>query len=137
MAISVTTSYATVSEASAYLIGNTVWATASFQDKTDALLEARYYIDATYSCSFDQSAPPDEVKYASSLLASDFIVTGDLFFANESTIKKKSVKAGSVQSSKEYSATSKQKPASIGKVNAVMASLGCTNTGTTVFLQRA
>lgn len=137
MAIGVTTAYATIAEASAYLLGNATWSEAEYQNKIDALLEARYYIDSNYSCSFDQSLPPDEVKYSSSLLAADFVLNGDLFYSNDIPIKSKSVKAGSVETSKEFGTISKKKPASIGKVDTIMASLGCTKLSGTVFLQRA
>jgi len=137
MAIGVTESYVTVPEADVYLKLNSAWLATDYAVKQDALLQARYYIDANYSCSFDQSSPPDEVKYASSLLGADYISSGDLFYSNTQAIKMKRTKAGSVETEKEFTGSSKQKPASIGQVDAIMASLGCTNTSGTVFLMRA
>jgi len=136
--IGVQVAYATVSEASAYLIGKTAWTAAAFQTKTDGLLEARYYIDSQYSCpSFDQSDPPDEIKFASSLLAYDFVLAGDIFYVNQSGIKKKRVKAGSVEVETEYIGANKIKPTTKGQVDAILASLGCSVNAGTVFLQRA
>jgi len=137
MAIGVTESYVTVAEADAYLILNQVWLDTDYGIKNNALLQARYYIDATYSGCFDQSSPPDEVKYASSLLGADFVSSGDLFYSNSQAVKMKRTKAGSVETEKEFIGASKQKPASIGQVDALMAALGCVKTSGTVFLMRA
>ena len=137
MSISVTTAYATVPEATAYLVGNTTWSSASYQAKTDALLEARYYIDSRYSCSFDQENPPEEVKYSSSLLAADYIASGDLFYRNTATIEEKEVKAGSVSSKTVYGNNLTPTPSSIGKVDAIMSTICTVNSGGTVFLMRA
>lgn len=137
MTIGVLDSYVTVAEADVYLALDTTWLATDEPHKEDALLQARYYIDATYSGCFDQSSPPDEVKYASSLLGADYISSGDLFYSNTQAIKMKRTKAGSVETEKEFTGSSKQKPASIGQVDAIMASLGCTNTSGTVFLMRA
>jgi len=137
MAISVTTAYATIQEASAYLIDNASWTAASFQAKTEALLTARYYIDGRYTCGFDQVTPPDEVKYASALLAADSILDGDLFFTNDIPVKKKSVKAGPVSTSKEYSVTSKKKPSSLNQVDVIMSAICSVNSPSTKFLIRA
>jgi len=137
MTIGVLDSYVTVAEADVYLALDTTWLATDEPHKEDALLQARYYIDATYSGCFDQSSPPDEVKYASSLLGADFVSSGDLFYSNSDAVKSKRVKAGSVESEKEFSGASKTKPASIGQVDALMASIGCIKTSGTVLLMRA
>lgn len=137
MAIGVTTSYVTVPEADVYLKLNATWLATDFAVKEDALLQARYYIDSSYSGCFDQESPPDEVKYASSLLGADYISSGDLFYSNSQAVKMKRTKAGSVETEKEFVGAGKAKPTSIGQVDAIMASLGCIKTSGTVFLMRA
>ena len=137
MAIGVSESYCTPDEADEYLPLNTAWLDLDYEVKEAALLQARYYIDSRYSCGFDQSSPPDEVKFASSLLGADYTSSGDLFYSNDIPLKSKRTKAGSVETEKEFSVTTKTKPSSIGTVDALMAAIGCIVNSGTVFLMRA
>lgn len=137
MALDVQASYATIAEASVYLSEVNSWLSASNQSKQNALMWGRYYIDQNYTSTFDQSAPPTEVKFANALLASDFLTDGDLFYSNDVPVKSKTVKAGSVEVSKTYQAYSK-KPTSIGRVDAILSSVATRIGGSgTAFLIRA
>ena len=119
MAISVLTAYSTLLEANAYVGTNSVWVGSTDQVKTDALLQARYYIDYTYENTFDQELPPAEVKYASALLAISFITNGDLFFKNESPLKRKLTQAGPVTTEKEF-LYYVHKPDNIGYIDSIL-----------------
>ena len=58
-----TQSYATIAEADAYLKLKETWIALNNDDKDDALLWARYFIDINFDCTIDMDAIDDEVKY--------------------------------------------------------------------------
>jgi len=130
-AISVTTAYATPIEADQYLRNSDAWLDLDIEVKEDALLQARYFIDARYDfiVEFDPSNPQDEVKYASVLLASGYTSSGVLFNTSSAGIKKKSVKAGSVDTFVEYASPLTVRPSNLKLVDSVMSPVATANTG--------
>lgn len=119
LTISVTESYVTSDEADEYLENNASWNTASDASKDDALLWARYYIDSKYSCISYLDEIPEELKYANSIIAADYLSTPEAFKPQRSLIKK-AIQAGSVKMFKEFSATDKIRIPSEFKVKAIL-----------------
>jgi len=115
-----TQAYATPAEADAFLELKEDWLDLDEPVKLDALLAARYYIDAKFNCVVDYDAIDEEVKFANSLLAYDYFIQGDLFFNNSKNVKTTLVKAGSVETEKEYFGGNKEVPNSLGKVKAIL-----------------
>jgi len=103
--VALVTPYCTVAEANTYLVGSTTWADASTNEKDGALFWGRVNLDSKYSCVyFDETDPPDEIKYANALLAEDYL-QGTLLDDGSSLngrVKLKRVKAGTVESETEY-----------------------------------
>lgn len=117
-------SYCTVNEADTFLPLKEDWLDADSEVKEDALLWGRYYIDANFDCVIDADAIDDRVKFANSLLAYDYFKKGDLFFDNESAIKKKRVKGGPVETEREYvSGLVNHSPDSLSKVKSILKDL--------------
>ncbi len=112
--------YATADEADVFLVLREDWTDLDSEVKDDALLWARYYIDANFDCVVDYDAISEEVKYATSLLAYDYFIQGDLFFDNKKNIKSKKVKAGQVETETDYGYSTADKPNSLSKVIAVL-----------------
>ena len=125
--VGVQEAYTTTAESDAYLPLKEDWIDADDDVKNDALLWGRYYIDANYDCVVDSDAIEEEVKFANSLLGYDYLTQGDLFFDNHSNVILERVKAGSVESEKEYANWSKTKPNSASKVMSILSSI-CNNT---------
>ena len=121
--VTVQQAYATVSEAKVYLALEDAWLDLDTKVKEDALLWGRYYIDANFDCIIDADNIPDEVKFANSLLGFDYFNQGDLFFDNRDGVILNRVKAGSVESEKEYERGIRVKPNSISKVTSVLLSV--------------
>lgn len=134
--LTVTESYATVSEADAYLENNTSWAAATDETKTDALLFARYYIDYNFSCTdiTDELTVPDAMKYATSLLAADYVADNTVFDSG-ANLRRELIQAGSVISEKEYFGGATNKPGSLALVKGVLKDL-CSYSKSTPFLLR-
>ena len=133
MAISllVTDSYASISEADVYLENNTVWSSATDETKTDALIFSRHYIDSKFVCDLSSyDVIPDELKYANSLLAADYVADTSVFDAS-SLVKSKSVRADVVSSSEEYVSGKKNKPKSAILVESILKDL-CTKYGSSL-----
>jgi hypothetical protein len=135
--------YATADESDVFLSLNSVWQNLSVTEKEDALLWARYYLDDNFDCALSSlDTIPDELKYANCLLAVDYNSEGSLYKnKSEPTVKKIRVKAGDVESEKEYGSggdNSNYLPPSIYKVRNLLAPI-CTriNTSGTVNLVRA
>ncbi|RLF44888.1 MAG: hypothetical protein DRN17_03615 [Thermoplasmata archaeon] len=99
------TPYCTIDEATDYLGESVIWEDAELIQKNNALFWGRVYLDSTYSCAiFDETDPPDEIKYANALLAEDWL-DGSLIDDGSKvsgSVKMKRVKAGSVESETEY-----------------------------------
>lgn len=98
------TPYATNAEADVYNTGDVTWDGTSEGDKTTALEYARRYIDMYYLCAtIDMAAVPDDVKQASAILALAHLST-PLYNTKPTSesLKSKSVRAGSVSSSKTF-----------------------------------
>lgn len=136
--------YATVAEADAFLAGDSTWGNLSTNEKDDALLWGRYYIDDNFECFLSSlDSIPDELKYSNSLLATDFVTNGTLYkeTAVSSGLKKKKVKAGDVETETEYFESEDSSviaPPSIRKVRSVLAPICERTSGTgTVNLVRA
>lgn len=128
--------YATVVEADAYMANSTDWGNASDELKFDALLDARYYMDTTFSCDLSSyDVIPDEMKYANAVLADD-LVRNPGIFDHSPAVKLKMVKAGSVQSETEYMSGQKSTPATLKKVKGILKNI-CSGGGATVELIRA
>ena len=113
-------SYATAAEADAYLPLKEDWLDLDDDVKDDALLWARYFIDVNFDCVVDYSAIDDEVKYATSLLAYDYFIQGDLFFDNKKNVKSKKVVAGKVETETDYGYARTEQPNSLSKVIAIL-----------------
>ena len=108
------TPYATNSEADAYLSTNVAWLTLTEQDKTDHLLNGRYYIDGKYVCDEieDGDTVPEEYAYANVLLA-ESDMSSSIFAVDETagnTIVEKRVKAGQVESEIKYAGNRSTSP---------------------------
>ncbi len=121
--VGVQQAYATVAEAKTYLALEEAWLDLDTKVKEEALLWGRYYIDANFDCVIDSDDIPDEVKFANSLLGLDYFKQGDLFFDNRDGVILSRVKAGSVESEKEYEKGIKKKPNSLSKVVAVLSAI--------------
>jgi hypothetical protein len=115
-----TQTYATALEADAFLELHEDWLDLDDTVKIDALLWGRYYIDANFDCVVDYDAISEEVKYATSLLAYDYFIQGDLFFDNKKNIKSKKVVAGKVKTETDYDYARADKPNSLSKVIAIL-----------------
>jgi hypothetical protein len=123
--LSVLQGYCTVGEADVYLENSANWSSATDEDKFDAVLDARYYLDVNFYCdlsSYDEI--PDEMKYANAVLANDAI-GGTGVFDHSPAVKLKKVKAGSVMSETEYTSGSRPSPPSFAKVKGILQGL-CT-----------
>ena len=121
--VGVQQAYVTVAEAKTYLALEEAWLDLDTKVKEEALLWGRYYIDANFDCVIDSDDIPDEVKFANSLLGLDYFKQGDLFFDNRDGVILSRVKAGSVESEKEYEKGIKKKPNSLSKVVAVLSAI--------------
>ena len=103
--MAINTPYVTLSEASALLIDRAAWENAEPEDQNRALEIGRAYIDSKYSCVyFDEDNPPDAIKVANAELAYYYLNNTTNFFGVRSDIglTRKRVKAGSVESEKEF-----------------------------------
>ena len=97
--------YVTVAEADVYLANSTIWQASTTEEKDTALFWGRLYLDSNYSCIyFDSDSPPDEIKYANSLLGEDYLDGTLIKTGSESSgkVKLKRSKAGGVESEKEF-----------------------------------
>jgi hypothetical protein len=133
--LTVTQAYATVAEADVYLENDATWNALSDESKTDALLDARYWIDSTFSCDFTTDTTiPDEMKYANSKLAAEY-AADETIFDNPVSVKRERVKADTVESEKEYSGGKSNTPKALTIVKAIVSDY-CTHQGSTVSLLR-
>ena len=121
--VGVQQAYATTAESDFYLPIREDWVDADDEIKDDALLWGRYYIDANFDCVVDADSIEEEIKFANSLLAYDYFSQGDLFFNNRDGIILSRVKAGSVESEKEYEKGITTKPNSLLKVVSVLSAV--------------
>jgi len=119
--------YATISQSDSYLPLKDDWLDADDEVKEDALLWGRYYIDANFDCVIDYDNIDEEVVFANSLLGYDYLSQGDLFFDNQDNLILKRVKAGSVETEKEYASGTRKRPNSLSKVISILSSI-CNNT---------
>ena len=99
--------YCTIQEADTYLADNATWLSLFESQKTQHLLNGRYYIDSMYRCSGVDTdvAIPDEYKYANAKLG-EADMQNSIYTVSETgniALTLKTVKAGSVTSTKEYS----------------------------------
>lgn len=134
--LTVTEAYATLSEADIYLENNSDWNGATDEDKTEALLDSRYYIDVNWYCDLSTyDTIPDELKYANAVLAGDLISDPESMDAGPNT-KKKFSKAGSVATMTEYFSGAKNKPKSVNKVKGILQDL-CSRRSGSARLTRA
>ena len=119
--------YATILQSDSYLPLKDDWLDADDEVKEDALLWGRYYIDANFDCVIDYDDIDEEVIFANSLLGYDYFNQGDLFFDNQDNLILKRVKAGSVETEKEYASGTRKRPNSLSKVISILSSI-CNNT---------
>jgi len=130
--------YATVEEADVFLVGSTDWEAATVEQKEDALVWGRYYMDSTFICpNLDESDPSEEIKYANSLCGEDYL-QGTLLNADGTktpTIRQERVKAGSVESETEYAYAYGSNPQQ--DVDSLLFEQCSKQTGTTSFLMRS
>ncbi len=107
------TPYCDIPCADTYLVDSTTWSAASDAQKNTALMYGAIWIDSNYKCSdliADPDNPSDNIKYANALLAEDYL-EGTIYSSDgvsSDSIKMKRVKAGSVESEKEFLGGSKQ-----------------------------
>lgn len=136
--LEVTDSYTTLAEAEGYLFNDSDWvAESSDENKLDALLWARWYLESLYDYDLDSvDVVDDEVKLATSILAADYVRTGVLFGDYSNPIKSKTIKAGPVQSTTVYATSHKPAPASLGKAKVLMDKVATRRSSTTVDLLR-
>ena len=136
--LALTDGYATLDEADTYLELNTTWSAASDEAKEDALMWARYYIEQYFDYNLDAiDTIDDEAKLANSVLAADYVTSGQLFGNSEPAIKRQKVKADVVEKEVEYQVGQRFVPESQGKAFALMARIATRLTGNTVALIRS
>lgn len=111
LTINVNAAYATIAHADDYLENNANWYSAEEEDKEEALLWARYWIDYRFDCIDSLSTIPDELIYANSILAADYI-DNPTAFKPQVTVIKKAIQAGSVKTFKQYANDSRVVPPS-------------------------
>lgn len=129
-------SYCTEDEADALLEDNTVWEAATSEEKIAGLLAARYFIDITFNCALsDLTVIPDSLKYATALLANDYISDNTIFDSGVK-IQEQEVTAGSVSSRKVFATPKANKPKSLKIVKGILKDL-CIYSGGIVNLIRA
>lgn len=104
LTIAVNAAYLTADQADQFLEENSDWNNSSELLKNEALLFGRYYIDDNFDCIDYLDTVPEELMYANSLLAIDYINNPDAFKPQQKIIKK-AIQAGSVKVFKEYSST--------------------------------
>lgn len=125
--------FCTIAEADSYLEDDSIWQDTADESKNAALLKARYYMEGKFSCTIEGGIP-DELKYSNTLLASDY-VKSPTSFESAQNVKKKRVKAGSVESEIENLGGGSKSPASWKIVKSIMQSY-CPSTGA-IFIIRA
>ena len=104
MAITSVTPYVTEAEADVILSPVEPWDSTPIPERDTALINAKLYMDATYSCRIIDSDNPDQsLKDANALLANEDL-TLSVFGRQDGLgpVKSNAVKAGSVESKKEY-----------------------------------
>jgi len=104
--------YVTLADANTFLGSKEPWNSTADAQKSMALSYARMYIDANYSCyelNMEEDPVPDYIQIANAELANNYLTDSENLFPSESeaNLTKKRVKAGSVESEKEYSSTGK------------------------------
>jgi hypothetical protein len=137
VAIGVTDAYCTLAEADSYLADYSTWNNSTDEQKTEALLSSRYYLDITYSCDLSTTTTiPDELKFANAILANDFIADPTIF-DNGPTVIQERVKADTVESETKYSDIgNKNTPTKLRMVDGILQAL-CTRQRSSVWLTRA
>jgi len=135
--LTVKESYATLDEADLYFEDTILWLEAEEQTKLDGLIYGRYYIDQNFTCvdPGELDTIPDELKYANSLLALDYI-SDQTIFDSGANLKRELVQAGSVISENEYFSGASNKPASLGIVRGVLKGI-CSFSKASTFLIRS
>ncbi len=122
------TAYATAAESDAYLSAATYadWLVLTDAIKDDHLSWGRVYIDEDFTCPYTELTATDDMKHANSLLG--YMSFKDTLFAdNGPNISSVSVAAGSVSSSKTYSAGYRPTDALLIKAKSLLG-LDCTTT---------
>jgi hypothetical protein len=132
--LSVTGTFASLSEADVYLERSQKWSSSSDEDKITALIATRWFLESKYSC-YISGTIPDELKYANSLLAADYVLSSSFF---ETTTNKKMVrvKAGPVESETDFSATIRLPPSWLNVKEILLPICGSTSSGS-VYIRRA
>ena len=134
----INTPYASVSEADTIIGDVSPWNNAEPTQKDYALQIGRAYIDSKYTCvSIDESAAPDPVKIANAKLANIYLDKGDTFFGDQTILglKKKRVKAGSVESEKEFDSNETTPADPYPEITAILYGY-CTKYGSTGYVTR-
>lgn len=91
--------YLTEAEADT-MLSSTEWTGASSAAKQHAIDTAELWIDERYTC-VSTDPVQDNIQLANALLA-EMYIKGTLFKPRDSSVKSKTVKAGSVETSKEF-----------------------------------
>ncbi len=131
--------YCTIAEADEFLPNDAVWLAATDAVKEDAIMWGRYYIDANYYVDLDSwDEIPEPVKFANALMAADLVNGFEILDpANLDILKRKTLKAGSVEKTVEYVAGISNKPPSYEKIAAILLGTLEKRGSNTVFLLRA
>ncbi len=120
--------YCTVTKADEILASDSAWTTATEPTKTDALVKARYWMDANFMCDVPADVP-EELMYANAWLAADHVAGGLYDTSNrKEQLKMKRVKASSAEVEKEYAIQSRFLPKSYDLVRSVLVGY-CVNAG--------
>jgi hypothetical protein len=109
LTLAVNASYATIDEADVYLENNAAWNAASDETREEALLWARYYIDYRFNCIDVLDSIPDELIFATAILAAEYVVRPNAF-KPQATVIKKAVQVGSIKTFKQFSSDDKVTP---------------------------
>lgn len=120
--------YCTLEKANEVLATDAAWTAATDPQKNDALLKARYWLDANFTCEVPAETP-EEMMYANAWLAADHISGGLFDSANrKEVLKMKRVKGGPAEVEKEYAYQSRFLPKSYDLVRSVLVGY-CVNIG--------
>ncbi len=134
-ALGVVEGFVTIAEADVYLETNSDWDSLSDELKQNAIVAGRYYIDGKYNSEVTGDMP-DELKFANSLLASDYIASTASFDSSPNVRKKRS-KAGTVENEVENVGGGNIAPKSWQQVKSILQSILPTPSGNSFFITRA
>lgn len=126
--------YTTAAESQAHLADKADWLVLSDTDQDTHLSWGRVYIDTEFLCAYDETDATDNIKQANSLLG--YLSFTAVLFTDAPKVEEISVSAGSVSSSKKYSAGYIEENA-LHKQAVMLLDFDCTSMSGQTYLLRA